>query len=71
VVARPAVLCGGPRAVAPAFTIARYRFDRPQADGEFAAKTKTPRERSDLTARARWPFRYMDGGRSTRNDRIR
>jgi len=28
----------------------------------FAAKTKTPRERSDLTARARWPFRYMDGG---------
>jgi len=26
VVARPAVLCGSPKAVAPAFTIARYRF---------------------------------------------
>ena len=31
-VARPAVLCDGPRAVAPAFTIARYPFDRSQAD---------------------------------------
>ena len=50
-VARPAVLCDGPRAVAPTFTIDRCRFDRPQADGEFNRQPERARECSPPAVR--------------------
>ncbi len=53
-VARPAVLCGSPKAVAPAFTIARYRFDGPQADPEL-----------QLNARCLWQKRKSQSGAPT------